>query len=202
MGEDMQSVARSLGDEAVADEIDEITLRRAASGDRAASRDLVVRYQHRVFALASRMLGGRGRSTVEDIAQDTFLAVFANLPTFAPDGPAKLSTWILTICARRAIDELRRQRPAPLGELGEGKLGPGGSRADEATARRETIAAIEAALSDLSPELRAAFLLREYHDLPYAEIAVALDIDLGTVKSRLSRARAALRARLAEVRHG
>ncbi len=203
----MLSVAHRVRDEVAADEIDEITLRRAASGDRAASRALVERYQHRVFALASRMLAGRGRPTVEDIAQDTFLAVFRRLATFAPDGAAKLSTWILTICARRAIDELRRQRPAPLGrlgldELGLDKLAPGGPRADEAMARREVIAAIEAALADLSPELRAAFLLREYHDLEYSQIAAALGIDLGTVKSRLSRARAALRASLAEVRHG
>jgi len=196
----MLSVAHRLRDEVAADEIDEVTLRRAASGDRGASRALVECYQHRVFALGSRMLAGRGRSTVEDIAQDTFLAVFRRLATFDPDGAAKLSTWILTICARRAIDELRRQRPAPLGELDQ--LGPGGPRADEATARREVMAAIEAALADLSPELRAAFLLREYHDLEYTEIAAELDIDLGTVKSRLSRARAALRASLVEVRHG
>jgi RNA polymerase sigma-70 factor (ECF subfamily) len=59
---------------------------------------------------------------------------------------------------------------------------------------------IEAALRELSPELRAAFLLREYHDLDYAEIATALQIDLGTVKSRLSRARSGLRERLAELK--
>jgi RNA polymerase sigma-70 factor (ECF subfamily) len=202
MGEDMLSVANAVVEDAAPDEIDEITLRRAATGERAASRALVERYQQRVFALASRMLAGRGRATVEDVAQDTFLAVFRRLATFEPAGPAKLSTWILKICARRAIDELRRQRPAPLGELGLDKIAIGGPRADEATSRREVIAAIEAALADLSPELRAAFLLREYHDLEYAEIAKALDIDLGTVKSRLSRARVALRASLAEARHG
>lgn len=198
----MLSVAKAVMDEVPGEEIDEITLRRAAAGDRAASRALVERYQLRVFALASRMLAGRARATIEDIAQDTFLAVFRRLATFSPDGTARLSTWILAICARRAIDELRRQRPAPLGDLGIDKLVPGGPRADEATSRRQVIAAIEAALADLSPELRAAFLLREYHDLEYAEIAKALDIDLGTVKSRLSRARAALRTSLAEVRHG
>ena len=61
--------------------------------------------------------------------------------------------------------------------------------------------AIDGALAELSPELRAAFLLREYHDLDYVEIAEALAIDLGTVKSRLSRARARLRERLAGERH-
>lgn len=176
-------------------ELDELTLRRAARGDQPASRALVELYQVRVFALVSRMLTGRPRATIEDIAQDTFLAVFRRLPEFALTGGAKLSTWILTIAARRSIDELRKQRPTPLDRIDR----VAGERTDDRTHRRELLAAIEAALRDLSPELRAAFLLREYHELDYAEIAKALEIDLGTVKSRLSRARAALRERLAEV---
>ena len=176
-------------------EIDVRTLRLAAAGDPGAARTLVDTYQRRVFALASRMLAGRGRATIEDAAQDTFLEVFRRLAGFQPDGAAKLSTWILTIAARRAIDELRRQRPTLVADLES----PGEARGDDRAIRRELVAAIEAALHELSPELRAAFLLREYHGLDYAEIASALAIDLGTVKSRLSRARAALRARLAEV---
>lgn len=178
-----------------ATELDEPTLRRAARGDAAAARALVELYQGRVFALVSRMLAGRGRATIEDAAQDTFLHVFRRLAGFDAGGAARLSTWILTIAARRAIDELRRQRPALLPDLERA----GEARADERAVRRELAQAIEAALRELSPELRAAFLLREYHGLEYAEIAEALDIDLGTVKSRLSRARAALRERLAEV---
>jgi RNA polymerase sigma-70 factor (ECF subfamily) len=176
-------------------EIDDRTVRRAAAGDRDAARLLVETYQGRVFALASRMLAGRGRATVEDAAQDTFLQVFRRLASWKAGGRAKLSTWILTIAARRAIDELRRQRPTLRADL----EAPGDARGDERAIRRELIAAIERALHDLTPELRAAFLLREYHGLDYAEIASALDVDLGTVKSRLSRARAALREQLAEL---
>jgi len=179
-------------------ELDEGTLRRAVAGEDAAARELVVMYQARVFALVSRMLAGRGRATVEDVAQETFLHVFRQLAKFDRDGVARLSTWILTIAARRAIDELRRQRPALVPEVE--RVGEG--RADDRALRRELVGAIEAALADLSPELRAAFLLREYHGLEYAEIARSLGIDLGTVKSRLSRARAALRLTLAEVRNG
>jgi RNA polymerase sigma-70 factor, ECF subfamily len=178
-------------------EIDARTLRLAAAGDPGAARTLVDTYQRRVFALASRMLAGRGRATVEDAAQDTFLEVFRRLAGFEPGGAARLSTWILTIAARRAIDEQRRRRPALVPEIELGLAGE--ARADDRARRRELAAAIEAALGELSPELRAAFVLREYHGLDYAEIAAALAIDLGTVKSRLSRARAALRARLAEV---
>jgi len=180
-------------------EIDDRTLRLAAAGDRDASRALVETYQRRVFALASRMLAGRGRATIEDAAQDTFLQVFRQLPGFRAAGPAKLSTWILTIAARRAVDELRRRRPALVADLEPAPDPRSEARGDDRAIRRELIAAIERALRDLSPELRAAFLLREYHGLDYAEIASALAIDLGTVKSRLSRARAALRERLAEV---
>jgi RNA polymerase sigma-70 factor, ECF subfamily len=176
-------------------ELDAPTLGLAIAGDRGASRALVEMYQVRVFALASRMLAGRGRATIEDVAQDAFLQVFRRLAAFAPDGPARLSTWILTITARRAIDELRKQRPALLADIER----PGDARSDDRAVRKELVVAIEAALRELSPELRAAFLLREYDGLDYAEIASALSIDLGTVKSRLFRARAALRERLAEV---
>lgn len=177
-------------------EIDAPTLARAVAGDAGATRALVEMYQARVFALVSRMLAGRGRATAEDIAQDTFLVVFRRLAAFDPRGPAKLSTWILTIAARRSIDELRRPRPTLLAEIERG----GEGYADDRAVRRELAAAIEAAIADLAPEYRAAFLLREYHGLDYAEIASALSIDLGTVKSRLSRARSQLRERLAEVK--
>ena len=186
----MLSVARTQAPT----ELDDATLRRAIRGDADAARRLVELYQARVFALVSRLLSGRGRATIEDIAQDTFLVVFRQLGQFDVRGSAKLSTWILTIAARRAIDELRKQRPVLLAEL------PERGSPDDRPQRRELALAIEAALRELSPELRAAFLLREYHGLDYAEIAHALQIDLGTVKSRLSRARAGLRERLAEVK--
>ena len=176
-------------------EIDDRTLRLAVAGDRAASCALVEMYQVRVFALVSRMLAGRGRATIEDAAQDTFLQGFRRIGSFAPGGAARLSTWILTSASRRAIDELRKQRPALFADVER----ISDARGDDRAVRRELIAAIEGALRELSPELRAAFLLREYHGLDYAAIACALSIDLGTVKSRLSRARAALRERLAEV---
>jgi RNA polymerase sigma-70 factor (ECF subfamily) len=195
MGHEMLGVVRTPRSSDVGGEIDEHTLRSAAAGERDAARMLVETYQVRVFALASRVLAGRGRATIEDVAQDTFLQVFRRLPSFAPDGAAKLSTWILTIAARRAIDELRKQRPALVAEIEY----TSDARGDDRAIRKELVAAIESALRELSPELRAAFVLREYHGLDYAEIARALSIDLGTVKSRLSRARAALRVRLAEV---
>ncbi len=182
------------------DELDELTIARAQRGDERARRALVERYQRPVFAILSRMLHGReDAAAVEDLAQDTFLRVFRALPAFDRAGPARLSTWILTIASRIAIDALRRRKldAHPLSEVHEPAAAGGAADAD--AERRQLAAALRAAIDDLSPEHRAAFLLREYHELEYAEIAGSLQIDLGTVKSRLSRARAALRRALEEV---
>ncbi|MEZ4450658.1 MAG: sigma-70 family RNA polymerase sigma factor [Nannocystaceae bacterium] len=183
-------------------ELDEVTLLRAQRGDPRARRDLVVRYQRPVFAILSRMLHGHGRELIEDVAQDTFLRVFKALPTFERGGPARLSTWILTIASNRAIDELRRRRrpQLPLPD-DHGADENGGAPADAIAERRMLARVLEQAIADLTPEHRAAFMLREYHELSYEEIAEHLQIDLGTVKSRLSRARAALRRALSEVYH-
>ena len=89
-----------------------------------------------------------------------------------------------------SIDEMRRMRPVPTDDI----RGASSDRTDASAIRKQLVAAIEAALADLSPELRAAFLLREYHGLEYTEIARSLNIELGTVKSRLARARTLLRA--------
>lgn len=196
------SDSRSDAGGAVA-ELDEVTLRRAQRGEEDACRSLVERYQRPVFALLHRMLGAGRGGRVEDLAQDTFLHVFRALSGFAPLGPARLSTWILTIASRRAIDELRREgraevRAAPLGE--DDAISP--ARADDGARGRDLAARVAAAVGRLAPDQRAALLLREYHGLEYAEIARALDVDLGTVKSRLARARAELRRALADERGG
>jgi RNA polymerase sigma-70 factor (ECF subfamily) len=179
-------------------ELDQLTLARAQRGEAAAGRRLVERYQRPVFALLSRMLGPYGRrARVEDLAQETFLRVFRGLAGFRPDGRARLSTWVLTIATRLALDELARpERAAPLGAAA--RLDSGAS-ADREAERRALGAAIERAVRELGPEHQAVFLLRELHELEYEEIAAALAIDLNTVKSRLHRARAALREALKEM---
>lgn len=149
-----------------------------------------------MFAVLSRLLGARHHGLVEDLAQETFLRAFRALPGFDGAGTARLSTWILTIATRLALDELRRRR-ADSEPLGDDPAG--GDRPDEMAARRDLGRAITVALGALAPDARAVLVLRELHDLEYAEIAEALQVDLGTVKSRLSRARAALRVALAEV---
>lgn len=177
----------------VAEPLDELTLRRAQRGDERAWRALIERYRQPVHALIWRLLAGRARHRVEDLVQETFVRVLRALPGFDPAGPASLSTWMLTIAARLTLNELRRPEAAALVEE---PAGSGAERADLGAERRQLAAAIGAGIAALPDAQRAVLVMREYHDLDYAEIAAALELDLGTVKSRLARARAALRAHL------
>ena len=168
--------------------LDEVTLRRAQRGDQRAWRDLIDRYQQPVHALIWRLLAGRARHRVEDLTQETFVRVLRALPKFDPAGPASLSTWILTIATRMTLNELRRPEPAGLD-----REPAGGDRADASSERKRLGDAIARGVAALPDAQRAVLVLREYHDLDYAEIADVLELDVGTVKSRLSRARTALR---------
>lgn len=171
--------------------VDELTLARARRGDVAAQTQLIQAHEAKVFALLGRMLG-RGSPHLEDLAQETFLKALRALPSFDPAGRATLSTWILTIATRLAIDALRRERRwATEDEVERADLG-----AVERLEHRELAAHVEAALSTITPEGRAILILRAHDDLDYPEIAAALDLEVGTVKSRLSRARAALKRAL------
>jgi len=171
--------------------IDELTLRRAQRGDQRAWRDLIARFQQPVFSLIWRLLAGRARHRVEDLTQETFVRVLRALPRFDPTGPASLSTWVLTIATRLALNELRRPEPTGL------EREPFAMERTDADAERKRLgAAIGKGVEALPDAQRAVLVLREYHDLDYAEIADVLELDVGTVKSRLSRARAAMREHL------
>ncbi len=175
------------------DPFDELMLRRAQRGEEPAWRALIGRYQAPIHALCWRLLAGRPRHRVEDLVQETFVRVLRALPGFDPAGPASLATWMLTIATRLALNELRRPEHAAL--IDEPPAAPG-DRADAGAERRRLAAAIQAGVAMLPADQRAVFVLREYHELDYAEIAAALELELGTVKSRLARARSALRAHL------
>jgi len=168
--------------------LDELSLRRAQRGDERAWRDLIERYQGAVHALVWRLLAGRARHRTEDLVQETFVRVLRALPKFDPDGPASLSTWILTIATRLVLNELRRPDMQALEHEP-----PAAERADRDAERARLGAAIAAGVAQLPEGQRAVLVLREFHDLDYAEIADALELDVGTVKSRLARARAAMR---------
>jgi RNA polymerase sigma-70 factor (ECF subfamily) len=171
--------------------IDELTLRRAQRGDERAWRDLVELYQRPVHALIWRLLVGRARHRVPDLTQETFVRVLRALPKFDPAGTASLSTWILTIATRLTLNEMRKPEADGLAVEPTAR-----ERTDADAERRRLGAAIALGVAELPDTHRAVLVLREYHELDYVEIAEILELDLGTVKSRLSRARASLRDHL------
>lgn len=172
-------------------------VRRAAEGDTSAFEELVWRYENKVYGLALRMCGSP--EDAWDVAQEAFLAAWRGLPSFR--GEAGFSTWIYRLTANAAIDHLRQTRrqreEVPLDEdaltLASGDGGPQQSAED-----KELRAAVASAMESLSVDHRRILVLRELRELSYEEIARELDIDLGTVKSRISRARKALRKILLE----
>jgi RNA polymerase sigma-70 factor (ECF subfamily) len=176
-------------------ELDEVTLARARRGDEQARRELILHYKDRVFRVLWRMLACRGDGAMaEDLCQETFERVLRNLAGFSPSGAAQLSTWILTIATRLALKELRRRRVRETADRWlEPEPEPGPDRLSERAALGR---AVRRAIARLSPDHRAVIILREYEELDYDAIARVLDIELGTVRSRLARARAELREAL------
>jgi len=181
-------------------EREEILLAQAR--DRAACRALLLRHQRAVGSLLRRVLAGSGLDGLaEDLAQETFLRAFAALHRFDPDGPARLSTWLLTIATRLALQAIERRR-VPSEAFDDTRVDVWVAADELAPDRARLGEAIAIAVGQLPPGYRAAFVLREFHGFEYAEIARSLQIDIGTVKSRLWRARAALQRALGQVDRG
>mgnify|MGYP000731621043 CR=1 FL=1 len=174
-------------------------VRAAAGGDTEAFERLVRTYENKIYHLALRMCGSSEEAS--DIAQEAFLAAWRGLPSFR--GEANFATWLYRLTSNAAIDYLRRQKK----ERGDMSLddedlgldavdtGPGPQDAAE---RTEVRTAVAAGLQQLSEGHRQVLVLREIQGLSYEEIADVLEVDLGTVKSRISRARTALRKILLE----
>jgi RNA polymerase sigma-70 factor (ECF subfamily) len=163
------------------------------AGNPAALRAFVARYQSVVFAFLSRTVGAGPH--VEDLAQEVFLRACRALPRFDGGGSARLSTWLLTIANRVAIDA-RRKRRIPVSPL-EPDTAPAAPDTPETERRRLEIArAVARAAAALPDEQRDVFVLAEFHGLDMSAIGTVLSIPEGTVKTRLFRARERLRALL------
>lgn len=173
-----------------------IDVERLRAQDPLAFRAFVGRHQAEVFALASRILG-RG-AHVQDVAQEAFVRAYKSFPTFDPNGPAKVSTWLLTIAVRIAIDERRRRRETVSVE----DAGPIASfdTPDKAHDRTELRRAIEQAAKELPDNQCAALVLFEFHGMALREIAEAVGVPENTVKTRLFRAKEKMKASLREFR--
>lgn len=179
---------------------------RTVAGDQKAYELLVVKYQRRIERLIGRMV--RDSDLVEDIAQETFIRAYRALSQFR--GEAQFYTWLYRIAvntAKKALVDLKRD---PL--VSETALRGGGDEEDETSsveneltsaetpetvlAAKEIAAAVNSAMEALPDELRQAVTLREIDGLSYEEIAEVMNCPIGTVRSRIFRAREAISAKV------
>lgn len=169
---------------------DESLVDAAQAGDRRALEALLRRHHDRIHAVCRRLAGNDADAA--DATQEALLAVVRGLDRF--DGRARFGTWVYRVATNACLDELRRRgrRPVPFDEE-HGALDdrPDLRRAPVAGAVADRVT-VDEALQAIAPEFRACVVLRDLCDLDYAEIAEVLDIRPGTVRSRISRGRAAL----------
>lgn len=165
----------------------------AARGNRQAYEQLVRKYQDRLMMTVGRVV--RDRSDAEDVCQEAFLRAFVHLPTFT--GRSAFFTWLCRIALNVAIGEHRRRTRAPFRELPAetARQEPidRGDRPGDRLMRRESVSRLRQALAALPPDQRAVLVLRAVNGLNYHEISRRLDLNIGTVRSRLHRARQELR---------
>jgi RNA polymerase sigma-70 factor (ECF subfamily) len=197
---DLVKNARALGWSHV-DGGEAALIARCTAGDESACADLVAEHQRMVYGLALTLLGNHDEAL--DLSQEVFLRVFRTLGRFR--GHSALRTWIYRIVVNQARNRQRwwrRRHRSDQVSLDEylRKFGDLESQRevlpDRQLSSKETAARIWQALDRLPFDQRTALILREIEGLPYEEIAYSLDVALGTVKSRLTRARQALRAEL------
>ncbi|MBS2020938.1 MAG: sigma-70 family RNA polymerase sigma factor [Deltaproteobacteria bacterium] len=184
---------------------------RAQQGDATAFAQLVSRHQRQLYRLALRMT--QSEADAQEILQETFLNAYQKLPNFR--GEAQFSSWLYRIAANSALMRLRRKRRAPdalptepleltgpkfnnEGYFEEAPHSDWSQRADEKLMSGELGKAIDAAVKTLPDDYRTVFLLKDVDGLSNEEIADALELSVPAVKSRLHRARLALREQLGE----
>jgi len=169
-------------------------LDRLRAGEARAFEELVIAYQHRVFGVAMRMLGNAAEA--EEVAQEAFLRAHRAIASFR--GEAKLSTWLYGIASRLCLNRLgsSERRLTRQGEETLDRLAEAGADPAAELERSEMEQALHRAIAELPDERRIVVVLRDLEGLSYEEIAAALDLELGTVRSRLHRARMDLKGKL------
>jgi RNA polymerase sigma-70 factor (ECF subfamily) len=183
-----------------------ILLGRLRDRDEAAFRELVAEHRDRVFNLTYRMLGNKAEA--EDVAQEVFIAVFKTLDQFREE--SKLSTWIYRVAVnhcKNRIKYLARRHQRSHDELDETQLAPGDGaamtgppsaprRPDKAVEGQQLEEIMRAAIAELEEDHRVLVVLRDVEELSIEEICEITGLPDGTVKSRLHRARLALRKKI------
>lgn len=152
-------------------------------------RWIIERYQRPVFQMVSNLISDR--HTVEDITQDVFMTVYQKLSTFDPMR-SRFSTWLFTIARNKSINVLRKgKRETSMNPQMMSVSGNPGDQSDH-----EFFQQMDVALNQLPPGQKRAFMLAEFENLPYDQIAQIECVSIGTVKSRIHRAKKKLRKML------
>lgn len=176
---------------------DDELLDRLRAGDATAFDDLVTRYERRVFAIAFRIC--RHHDDARDVTQDVFVTALRALSRFR--GESRLSTWLHRVTVNAALDLVRRRsrREGPsveeMSDHPTEEPGPEAKAIGSVRARE-----VHRALGRLAADQRAVIVLHDLQDLDYSEVAAALDVPVGTVKSRLHRARLSLARELGHLK--
>jgi RNA polymerase sigma-70 factor, ECF subfamily len=182
-------------------DVDRELVDRVLAGDREGFSSLVLRHQKMVLNFMYRMVGER--AFAEDLTQEVFLKAYEALPRFR--GEAAFPTWLYRIAHNHCLNALKRKgREIPVTALAKDPADGNpltrspdpAAPADELLERRELHAVVQAKLAELTPEHRAVLVLRDIQGLSYDEIAVALNLEGGTVRSRIHRARMELKEKI------
>jgi len=190
-----------------AEATDQQLVARAQKGDTRAFDVLVLKYQHRIFGLIGRYISDADE--VQDVAQEAFIKAYRALPRFR--GDSAFYTWLYRIAINTAKNYLVSRSRRPPGsdvdpEDAEHYEGGGGlheiETPENALFGAELKAVVETAISALPDDLRTAVTLREFDGLSYEDIADIMDCPVGTVRSRIFRAREAIDARVKEQLEG
>lgn len=174
---------------------DRTLIERVLAGDVEAFRELVERHQRRVFGFVRNLV--RHAPDAEDLVQEVFVAAFRKLDSFNAER-SQFSTWLLTIARNRCLNHLQRSSVATISSTEFDIAARTALPADEVLSR-EMHVRLDAALELLPLEQRTAFVLAEIQELSYAEIALIEEVELGTIKSRVSRAKQRLREVLSDL---
>lgn len=187
--------------EIVAKDTDKELVKRVQKGDRDAFDLLFTRYQHKIFGLVSRFI--RDPEEIEDVVQEAFIKAYRALPRFR--GDSAFYTWLYRIAINTAKNQLvsKSRRPPDVDvDAEDAEFMDGGESLREsenpenALARDQLQAAIDDAIRNLPDDLRSAVTLREFDGLSYEQIAEVMDCPVGTVRSRIFRAREAIDERI------
>ena len=186
--------------------LEEQLVKKSLQGDTVAFEELVFQYQNKIYALSYRYMGNE--EDAYDMSQEAFLKAYRSLRSFK--GDSSFGTWLYRVATNVCLDELRRRKrriaalslDEPLatreGDEVEKEIRDSALTPDLVYENKELATYIQNLLDQMKPEHKSAIVLRDVMDLTYEEMAEVLDCSIGTVKSRLSRARSALRKKFEE----